>query len=39
MDIKKRREQILATLEKIRGKGKGLWTLDAQDYVNKLREN
>jgi len=34
-----KREQILSILEKIRGKGKGLWTTDAQEYVNRLREN
>ena len=36
----KKREQILSTLERIRGKGKGLWeNVDAQEYVNGLRKN
>jgi hypothetical protein len=35
----KKREQVLSSLEKIRGKGFGLWNTDAQEYVNRLREN
>ncbi|HEY8933637.1 MAG TPA: hypothetical protein VIM65_00385 [Cyclobacteriaceae bacterium] len=35
----KKREQVLSSLEKIRGKGLGLWNKDAQEYVNRLREN
>jgi len=32
-----KREEILAILEKYRGKAQGLWGLDAQEYVNQLR--
>jgi endonuclease YncB( thermonuclease family) len=32
-----RKEQILAALERFRGKGKGIWNEDAQEYVNRLR--
>jgi len=32
-----KREEILGILEKYRGKGQGLWGMDAQEYVNQLR--
>ena len=32
-----KKEKAIALLEKIKGKGKGLWGEDAQDYVNRLR--
>lgn len=34
-----KREQVLAALEKYRGIGKGVWEEDAQDYINRLRED
>ena len=34
-----KREQVLATLEKYRGIGKGIWNVDAQEYINKERAN
>jgi hypothetical protein len=33
----KKREQVLAALEKI--KGRGSWDMDAQEYINQLRAN
>lgn len=35
----KNKERILQSLDEIRGIGKGLWDLDAQDYINKERAN
>jgi hypothetical protein len=35
----KKREQVLSALEKIRGKGMGLWNIDAQEHVNILRKD
>ena len=35
----KSRDKILKSLEEIRGIGKGLWNMDAQDYVDQQREN
>ena len=32
-----KREEVLASLEKYKGKAQGLWNMDAQDYVNQLR--
>ncbi len=32
-----KKEHILASLEKIRGIGKGIWDEDAQEYINRLR--
>ena len=34
-----KREQTLAVLEKYRGIGKGVWNEDAQEYINRLRED
>ena len=34
-----KKEQVLATLERYRGIGKGVWDEDAQEYVNRLRED
>ena len=34
-----KKEQVLATLERYRGKGKGVWDGDAQEYINILRED
>jgi hypothetical protein len=34
-----KRDQILVELEKYRGIGKGVWREDAQNYVNRLRED
>jgi hypothetical protein len=31
--------RVKEVLSKIRGKGKGVWLLDAQEYVNQLRED
>lgn len=35
----RRKEQLLKSLDEIRGIGKGLWEMDAQEYVNKLRND
>jgi hypothetical protein len=35
----KRREEVLAILEKYKGKAEGVWEMDAQEYVNQLRAN
>lgn len=32
-------EQVLATLERYRGIGKGVWDEDAQEYINQERAN
>ena len=37
--ILKNKERILKSLEEIRGIGKGLWDIDAQEYINKERAN
>ena len=34
-----KKERILQSLNEIRGSGKGVWDMDAQDYVNKERAN
>jgi hypothetical protein len=34
-----KKERILQSLDEIRGIGKGLWDLDAQEYINKERAN
>ena len=34
-----KREQVLAALERYRGKGKGVWGGDAQEYITLLRED
>lgn len=33
----KKRDQVFAALEKIRGRA--FWNMDAQEYVNQLRED
>jgi hypothetical protein len=33
----KKRERILESLDEIKGIGKGLWDMDAQEYINKER--
>ncbi len=33
-----RKKRTLLTLNNFIGTGKGIWNLDAQDYVNSLRE-
>lgn len=38
-DKLKKKERILQSLDEIRGIGKGLWDLDAQDYIKKERAN
>jgi len=38
-DSLNKREKVLAVLERFRGKGKGVWDEDAQEYVNRLRAN
>lgn len=35
----KRREHLLNILDKIRGRGKNIWNMDAQEYINKLRSD
>ena len=37
--ILKNKEIILKSLEEIRGIGKGLWDMDAQEYINQERAN
>jgi hypothetical protein len=32
-----KREKVLAVLERFKGRGKGVWDEDAQEYVNRLR--
>jgi hypothetical protein len=32
-----KREKVLAILERYKGRGKGIWDEDAQEYVNRLR--
>ena len=34
-----RLERVKNTLEKFRGKGKAVWSEDAQEYINKVRNN
>jgi hypothetical protein len=34
-----KKQQTLKALEKIRGIGEGIWNEDAQEYVNRLRDN
>lgn len=34
----KRKKRIMLTLDNFIGTGKGIWNLDAQEYVNSLRE-
>ncbi len=41
-ELKRRLDRVArarAALDKVKGKGTGVWGLDAQDYVNQLREN
>lgn len=33
----KKRERLIKSLDEIRGIGKGLWNMDAQEYINKMR--
>ena len=33
------KEKILKSLEEIRGIGKGIWGMDAQEYINAERDN
>ena len=33
-----KRKRILSILDDYVGKGKGVWGMDAQEYVNRLRE-
>lgn len=35
----KKKEQAIKSLDEIRGLGKGIWDIDAQEYVNLLRED
>lgn len=35
----KRKEYLLKVLDKIKGRGKGLWGDDAQSYINRERED
>jgi hypothetical protein len=32
-----KKEQLIASLEKFKGIGKGIWDEDAQEYINRLR--
>ena len=32
-------DRLKNALHKIRGTGKGVWELDAQDYINELRQD
>jgi len=34
-----KKQETISTLHKYRGKGQGVWAEDAQEFVNKLREN
>ncbi len=35
----KKSEKLRATFEKVRGIGKGVWDMDAQEYINELRKD
>jgi predicted transposase YdaD len=35
----RRKEHILKVLERIKGVGKGVWGMDAQEYVTEMRSN
>lgn len=35
----RKREYLISILNKIKGSGKGVWNMDAQDYVNQLRSD
>ena len=35
----KKKQYLHAVLDQIKGSGKGVWDIDAQDYVNQLRED
>ena len=35
----KKKEYVLSLLEEIKGSGKGIWNMDAQEYVNQLRQD
>ena len=35
----KSRDKILKALEEFRGIGKGIWDIDAQEYINQERAN
>jgi hypothetical protein len=37
LSVKLRKEEALSILSKIRGRGKNILGLDAQEYVNQLR--
>jgi hypothetical protein len=39
LGMKLRKEEAFTILSKIRGRGKNILGLDAQEYVNKLRED
>jgi hypothetical protein len=36
-DRLKKKERLMAFLDTIKGSGKGVWEVDAQEYVNRLR--
>jgi len=35
----RKKAYFLALLDDIKGSGKGVWTLDAQEYINRLRSD
>jgi hypothetical protein len=35
----RRKEYIVKVLERIKGVGKGVWGMDAQEYVTEMRSN
>jgi hypothetical protein len=35
----RKKAYLLALLNDIKGSGKGIWNLDAQEYVNRLRSD
>jgi hypothetical protein len=34
-----KKANAIAALQRIKGIGKGVWNMDAQDYINELRDN
>lgn len=35
----KKKEQLLKSIDEVRGIGKGLWDIDAQEYINQMRND
>ena len=35
----RKKEYLLSIINEIKGSGKGIWNMDAQEYVNQLRDD